>query len=113
MSARAWLSANEGRGSHGCVARVLKYAQQIARRREELCHRRLLGPRKARRSVGLPVQRRSGVPVIHLDEGHKVGVVAIIILHQDSVVLQANDRDPVAEVFRERCDPETERGARA
>lgn len=47
----------------------------------------------------------------HLDESHEVGIVAVIVLHQDAVVLQANDRDPVAEVFREGCDPKAERGA--
>jgi hypothetical protein len=57
------------------------------------------------------MQRRRGVPVVHLDERHKVGVVAVIVLHQDAVVLQADDRDPVAEVLREGCDPETECGA--
>jgi len=47
----------------------------------------------------------------HLDEGHEVGVVAVIVLHQDAVILQADDRDPVAKVFREGCDPKAERGA--
>jgi len=49
--------------------------------------------------------------VVELDERHKVGVVTIIVLHQDAVILQANDRDPVAEVFREGCYPKAERGA--
>lgn len=48
--------------------------------------------------------------MVRLDKRYKVGVVAIIILHQDAVVLQADDRDPVAEVLREGCDPEAERG---
>ena len=47
----------------------------------------------------------------HLDESHEVGVVAVIVFHQDAVVLQADDRDPVAEVFGEGCDPKAERGA--
>jgi len=57
------------------------------------------------------VQRRRRVSVGHLDESHEVGVVAVIVLHQHAVVLQADDRDPVAEVFREGCDPKAERGA--
>ena len=51
--------------------------------------------------------------MIHLDEGHEIRVVAVIILDKDAVVLQSHDCDPIAEVLRERCDPETERGARA
>jgi len=46
----------------------------------------------------------------HFNEGHEVGVVSIIVLHQDSIVLQTDNSDPVAEIFREGCDPEAERG---
>jgi hypothetical protein len=46
----------------------------------------------------------------HFNEGHKVRVVAIIVLHQDSIVLQTDNCDPVAEILREGCDPEAERG---
>jgi hypothetical protein len=49
--------------------------------------------------------------VVDLDERHKVGVFAVIILHQDAVILQADYGDPVAEVLREGCDGEAERGA--
>jgi hypothetical protein len=49
--------------------------------------------------------------MIHLDKGHEIGVVAVIVLHQHAIVLQAYDRDSVAEILREGCDPETERGA--
>jgi hypothetical protein len=111
VSARGRLPPNEGGGCEGRITRVLEYAQRIARRREELRHRRLLGPREAGRSAGLPLQRGSGVPVVQFDERHKVGVVAIIILDQHAIVLQADDGDPVAGVLREGCDPETERGA--
>ena len=111
MSTRSCLSPDEGRGRDRRVARIFKHAQQIARCREKFRHRRLLRPRKARRGGGLPVQRRRGVPVVDLDEGHKVGVVAVIVLHQDAVVLQADDRDPVAEVLRKGSDAEAERGA--
>jgi hypothetical protein len=49
--------------------------------------------------------------VVDFDERHKVGVVAVIVLYEDAVVLEADDRDPVSEVLREGCDTETERGA--
>jgi hypothetical protein len=51
--------------------------------------------------------------VVDLDERHKVGVVTVIVLHQDAVVLQADDRDPVAEVLCKGSDAEAERGAGA
>ena len=111
MSARSRLSPYEGRGRDGRVARILKHAQRIARCRQEFRHRRLLRPRKARRSAGLPLQCRCGVPVVDLDERHKVGVVTVIVLHQNAVILQPDHGDPVAEVLRERCDGEAERGA--
>lgn len=47
----------------------------------------------------------------HLDESHEVGIVAVIVLHQNTVILQADDCDPIAEVFREGCDPKAKRGA--
>jgi hypothetical protein len=51
--------------------------------------------------------------MVHLDEGHEIRVVAVIVLDKNTVVLQSHDCDPVAEVLRKGCDPETERGARA
>jgi hypothetical protein len=47
----------------------------------------------------------------HLDESHEVRVVAVIVFHQDAIILQADDRNPIAEVFREGSDPKAERGA--
>ena len=111
MSTRTRLSANEGGGHNGCVARILKYTQRIARRGKKFGHWRLLGPRKARCVGGLPLKGRSRVSMTDFDEGHKVRVVAIIVLHQNSIVMQADNCDPVAEILGERCDPETERGA--
>jgi hypothetical protein len=51
--------------------------------------------------------------MIHLDEGHEIWVVAVIVLHQYAIILQAYDRDTVTKILRKGCDPETERGARA
>jgi len=51
--------------------------------------------------------------MIHLNKGHEIRVVAIIVFHQYAIVLQAYDRDPITEIVREGCDPETERGTRA
>jgi hypothetical protein len=51
--------------------------------------------------------------MVHLDEGYEIGIVAVIVLDQNAVILQPHDRDPIAEILREGCDPETERGARA
>ena len=111
MSARTRLSPNKGRRHGGCVVRILKHTQRIPCCGEKLGNWRLLRPRKAGRGGRLPLKRRRGVPMAHFNEGHKVRVVAIIILHQYSIVLQTDNCDPVAEILCEGCDRKAERGA--
>ena len=115
------IKATLGRGNvHPNVlsVRQRKNARGARRWRIQICgasrlteprHRRLLKLRKARRVRGCHCNAVVGYTVpVDFDERHKFAVVAVIVLF----VLQAEDRDPVAEVLCEKCVPEAERGTR-
>ena len=53
------------------------------------------------------MQARSGVSVICLDEGNKVRVVGVVVLHKNSLVLKPDDCDPIAIILCEGSDAET------
>lgn len=50
--------------------------------------------------------------MICLDEGNKVRVVGVVVLHKNSLVLKPDDCDPIAIVLCEGGDAETKCGTR-
>lgn len=58
----------------------------------------------ARRGCRLPLQARRWVAVRRLTQCHKVGVVIVVVFHQDSLILQPNDSDLVVVALEEGGD---------
>lgn len=47
--------------------------------------------------------------MIRLNEGDKIRIVSVVVLHENSLVLQPDYCDPIAEIFCEGCDAEAKR----
>jgi hypothetical protein len=113
VAARGWLSADIRRGGHRRVTGVLPYTQGVAGCSEKLGIGRPARPLKRGGGCGLPLQTCGGVAVRGLDEGDKVGVVAVVVLNENAIVLEANNGYTVAGIFCERCEAEAEGGTGA
>lgn len=60
----------------------------------------------------MPLQASSGIAVVGFTKGHKIGIIGVIVLHEDALILKSCDGNTILVVFSEGCDSEAESGSR-
>lgn len=105
------LSADIPRPTRTSLVRVLPDSQSIPSRSQQLLLLYFVRPHIARCTCRLPLQSRSWVSMIGFAKSDHVGVlrVIVVILDEDTFILETYNGNPVAVVFGEGGDGQAER----